>query len=88
MPHPGLHHASVLSFNQPSQGHNLSWVDCDGEMEGEVEGVDVAEMDLVATQYCPSNFHLQYCWWNQYHLVEQRRMGVHEDYVALGVAIQ
>jgi hypothetical protein len=53
-----------------------------------VEGVDVAGMELVAIQYWHSNCHIQYCWWNQYLLVEQRRMGVREDYVALGVATQ
>ena len=66
----------------------MSWADCDGETGGGVEGIDVAGMEVVATQYCHLNCPLQYCWQNQYHLVEQRRMGVHEDYVALGVAIQ
>ena len=37
---------------------------------------------------CHSNFYFQYYWQNQYYLVEQRRTGVREDYVALGVAIQ
>jgi hypothetical protein len=50
-----------------------------------VEGTNVAGMELVAAQYC---HHLQYCWRNQYHLVEQRKMGVHQDYLTLGVAIQ
>jgi hypothetical protein len=45
-------------------------------------------MELVATQCCHSDCHLQYCWWNQYHLVGQRRMGVREDCVTSGLAIQ
>ena len=57
-------------------------------MEGGLEGADVAAMELAAVQYCHLDYHLKYCWRNQYHLVEQRRTGVHKDCVALGVAIQ
>ena len=53
-----------------------------------MEGAGVAGMELAAAQYCHLEYHLQCCWRNQYHLVEQRKMGVHQDYLTLGVAIQ
>ena len=48
----------------------------------------MAGMELVVGQHCHLDYHLRYCRRDQCHLVEQRRTGVREDYVALGGGIQ
>ena len=48
----------------------------------------MAGMGLAVGQHCNSDHRHHHCWWDQHHFVEQRRMGVREDCIALGAASQ